>query len=202
MEELQYQATDLVGEPFPCPACGQMLAASCRRCVACGHIIDPAELARLAAPRAAAAYASRPEQAPSMPVRYPWSLFFAVLGISFLLAMVLERFLGEQKAQLAMGGIQTLAGIWVYFDALGRGIPRPLRWGAGTILLPIFIFPWYLGRRSQPQSPVPFVESEAGRFSRFLLLTLMVFFLLGAIVYEVQGPRGHGKDAPHIFTPR
>lgn len=180
-------ASELPTEPFPCPACGQMLAASCRVCVACRHTIDPAEIAR---PPAAAVLAApaRVEEAKPGPVRFPWHLFFAVLGISFFLAQIFLELWGAQKAQLAMVGVQTLAGIWVFFDALWQRIPRPLRWGVGSMLLPVIVFPWYLARRRVPQSPCPFVEADVRPLTRFVLFALIVFFLLSVIFYIVQGP--------------
>jgi len=180
-------ASELPTEPFPCPACGQMLAASCRVCVACRHTIDPAEIAR---PPAAAVLAApaRVEEAKPGPVRFPWLLFFVVLGISFFLAQIFLELWGAQKAQLAMVGVQTLAGIWVFFDALWQRIPRPLRWGVGSMLLPVIVFPWYLARRRLPQSPCPFVEADVRPLTRFVLFALIVFFLLSVIFYFVQGP--------------
>ena len=89
-------------EPFQCPACGQLLAPSCRVCVACKHTIDPAEIARpreVALPVARAA-STEPK---AEPVRYPWRIFFAVLGISFLLALISEGLWGEQKAAVGNG---------------------------------------------------------------------------------------------------
>jgi hypothetical protein len=174
-------------EPFQCPACGQLLAPACRVCVACKHPINPAEIGRPQEVALPAAHA--PSTEPGLePVRYPWRIFFAVLGISLFLALLLEGFVGEQKAQLAMGGAQTLAGVWVFFDALRQRIPRPLRWGVGSMLLPVVIFPWYLARRRKLQSPVPFVEAEVGPVTRFLLFALLVFFLASLIFYLVQGP--------------
>ncbi len=174
-------------EPFQCPACGQLLAPACRVCVACKHTINPAEIAHPQEVALPAAHA--PSTEPRLgPVRYPWRIFFAVLGISLFLALLLEGFVGEQKAQLAMGGAQTLAGVWVFFDALRQRIPRPLRWGVGSMLLPVVIFPWYLARRRKLQSPVPFVEAEVGPVTRFLLFALLVFFLASLIFYLVQGP--------------
>jgi len=182
-------------EPFPCPTCGQLLAPSCRVCVACRHTIDPAEIAH---PQAVAlAAASAPGTVPRRgTVRYPWRMFFGVLGISFFLALVFESFWGEQRAQLAMGGAQTLAGVWVFFDALRLRVPRSLRWAVGTMLLPVFVFPWYLARRKTPQATVPFVEAEAGPVTRFLLFALLIFVLASLIFYIVQGPPTKVAPAP------
>ena len=180
------RASEVPSEPFPCPACGQLLAPSCRVCVACKHAIDPAEIAK---PQGDTVAAPAPVAEPKPePVRYPWVLFFAVLGVSFLLAQIFIEFWDLEKAKLAMGGVQALAGIWVFFDALRQHLPRPLRWGLGTMILPVVIFPWYLARRRAPQSSVPFVEAEVGPVTRFLFFALAVFFLLCAILYVVQGP--------------
>jgi hypothetical protein len=194
-------AADFPSEPFACPACGQMLAPSCRVCVACRHTIDPAEIAR--PPEVALPAAPAPTQEPrTKPVQYPLSIFLAVLAASFLVALIFEKSMGEHKAQLAMGGVQTLAGIWVFFDALRRRIPRPLRWGVCTILLPIFIFPWYLARRTEPQSPVPFVEGKVGRVTRVILYAFLAFLLLSTIMYVVQGPTRQDKEGFRILMPK
>jgi hypothetical protein len=180
-------ASEFPTEPFPCPACGQMLAASCRVCVACRHAIDPGKITKPPAVAVLAAPAWVEEAKPEL-VRFPWLLFFVVLGISFFLAQIFLELWGAQKAQLAMVGVQTLAGIWVFFDALWQRIPRPLRWGVGSMLLPVIVFPWYLARRRLPQSPCPFVEADVRPLTRFLLFALIVFFLLSVIFYIVQGP--------------
>ena len=178
-------------EPFPCPACGQMLAPACRVCVACKHAIDPAEIAR---PQSTA---PAPSAAPTLPpVRYPWRIFFAFLGVSFFLALSFEALWGEQRAQFAMGGVQTLVGVWVFFDAIKRGVPRSSRWGLGSMLLPVVVFPWYLARRRVPQAPVPFVEREVGPVTRFLLIALLLFFLISLIFYIVEGPPPGINPAP------
>jgi hypothetical protein len=174
-------------EAFPCPACGQLLGASCRVCVACGHTIDPAQIVRPQGAVAIAPPAQASETKP-VPVRYPWRIFFAVLVISFLLAQVFIELWGLEKAQLAMGGVQTLAGIWVFFDALSQRIPCPWRWGLGSMLLPVIIFPWYLARRRVPQSACPLFEREVGPIIRFLFFALAAVFLLSAILYVVHGP--------------
>jgi len=185
---------DFPTEPFQCPACGQLLAPACRVCVACKRAIDPALIARAhGAALPAASSGPRAE-----PVRYPWRIFFAFIGISFLLALGFEGLLGEQRAQLAMGGVQALAGIWVFFDALRQRVPRPLRWGFGSMLLPVVVFPWYLARRKTPQSPVPFVEAEAGPVTRSLLFALLVFILASLIFTIVKGPTPFIHPSPPV----
>ena len=179
-------------EPFQCPACGQLLAPSCRVCVACKHTIDPAEIARSREVASPAAHAHSTGSRPG-PVRFSWPIFFVVLGISCFLVFIFQDLWKEQQqVLLAMGGVQTLAAVWVFFDALRQGIPRPLRWSLGTMFLPLVIFPWYLARRRTPQSPVPFLETVPA--IRLVLLALLLFLLANLIFYIVQGP-------PHATTP-
>jgi len=185
-------AVEFPTEPFQCPACGQLLAPACRVCVACKHPIDPAQIARPQAVALAAAHAPSTEPRPE-PVRFSWPIFFAVLGVSFFLgliysAAIYKGLVKEEQAQLTLHAAPILAGIWVFFDALRRRIPRPLRWAVGTMLLLIVVLPWYLARRGTPQSPVPFIEREVGPVTRFVLFALLVFFLVSLIYYIVQGP--------------
>ena len=172
-------------EPFACPACGQLLAPTCRVCVACKHSIDPAELSRPQAAISAslpAATGPRPQ-----PVRFSWPLFFVVFGVSCFLVIILQGlWKDQQQVLLVMGGIQTLAGVWVFFDALRQRIPKPLRWSIGSMLLPLVIFPWYLARRNKPASPVPFLEG--GPVIRLVLLALLIFLLANLIFYIAQVP--------------
>jgi len=174
-------------DPFLCPACGQLLAPSCRVCVACRRPLDPAEVARQPEPATMAVPAASGHPAPA-PVRFPWPIFSAVLAVSFLLGFTFLQIWGEQKARWAVGGLQSLASIWVFFDALRRRIPEPLRWGVGSLLLTIIVFPWYLARRRLPQSPCPFVEAKIGPVTRFILIALIIFFALNAVSYLVLGP--------------
>ena len=197
----QAAVVEIPTEPFPCPACGQMLAPTCRVCVACRHAIDPAEIARPQKVAAPAVPIAGPQPA-SIPVRYPWPIFFAVLGITFLVGMVLSGLMPEQRAQWVMWGVQALAGFWVFYDAIRQRVPRPLRWGVGTILLTTIILPWYLARRNKPQSTVPCVEAEVGRVTRFLAFALAVFFVFSAIVYLVQGPPPGSMDLQRILMPK
>ena len=187
---------DFPSEPFPCPACGQMLAPSCRVCVACKHAIDPAELARLQEVVLPAAPAGGAETRPQ-PVRFSWPLFFVVFGVSCFLVVIFQGlWKNQQQVLLAMGGIQTLAGVWVFFDALRQGVPKPLRWSLGSMLLPLVIFPWYLARRGTPQSPVPILER--GPAIRLVLLALLLFLLANLIFYVVQGPPPATSPAPPV----
>src|SRR3989442_10385953 len=85
-------------EPFPCPACGQMLAPTVRVCVVCKHPIDPAEIARArsaparAEPRLAAPIAAR--------VPFPWPLFLILLGVGLASAVIAQQYVGLLKTEI------------------------------------------------------------------------------------------------------
>jgi hypothetical protein len=186
-------------EPFLCPACGQLLGPSCRICVACKQPINPAEIARTpAAPVVATSAPSTHIKAD--PVRYPWRILFAVLGVGIILSLISIALLGEQKGPLLIQTVPLFAGIWVFFDAARRRLPRPFRWAMGTVLLLAVVFPWYLARRNKPESAVPFIEAETGRTTRILLIALLVFFLISVIVNIWQNPQPGSKpdSAPKI----
>lgn len=173
-------------EPFECPHCGQLLASSCRVCVACKLPIDPA---RIRGPELAdVSFEPRAPEPVLPPVRFSWPMFFTVLVVSWLTTLVALRFVGLVKGQLAVSGLQLLSAVWVFLDARQREIPKPLRWGVGSLILWIVIFPWYLVRRRSPQAPCPFVEAEAGPFTRVMLLVIFIFFLAAVIVSFLSGP--------------
>jgi len=162
-------------EPFPCPACGQLLAPSCRVCVACKHTIDPAEIRKPGVFRAVEIPARRGLE----PVRFSWQMFLIVFAIWVVGVSLVQRFMSPLKAQLVLGGVPILCSLWVLFDALQKGLPRPLRWGMGTLLLWLIIFPWYLARRTHPEQPCPFIEARVNP------RTLAVLFILLAVLFYV-----------------
>jgi hypothetical protein len=166
------------GEPFPCPACGQMLAPSCRVCVACGHVIDPAE-AKKELPGVAVAATTPPTLAP---VRFPWRLFLLFFWSLLVGGIVLEVLIGASKTQLAVGAFQLLSAIWVSFDASAKHVPKPLRWGLATLFPTwLIILPWYLARRRRPEAPCPFVEAKVSPIALttlFILLAVLFYVLL------------------------
>jgi hypothetical protein len=199
-DDISAQVAEFPSEPFPCPACGQLLAPSCRVCVACKHAIDPAELVQEVAPPAVYAPSI---QARQETVPYPWRIFFAVLGFTFALgllfaATIASGLVKEEQVRSAMQGAPVLVGLWVFFDALRRRVPRPLRWAVGTMLLLAVILPWYLARRSKPRASVPFVEAEVGPVTRLLLFAVL-FTLLAYLLYvRVKGsPPGATPTPPH-----
>jgi hypothetical protein len=176
-------------EPFACPHCGQLLAPSVRVCASCKQPIDPSEIERPAISIPIA------EQIISLPrkeqARFSWNIFLGVLGAWLLVAVASQRLLGYQKSEFALGGVVIASSVWILYDARKLGIPKGLRWGVGSLLLWILIFPWYLARRRTPKAPCPFIEGESGRVVRTLLFVLLVFFLLSAVMLVIKGPAHH-----------
>jgi hypothetical protein len=174
-------------EPFPCPHCGQMLGPECRVCVACKTPIDPAEI------KTSAADVELPAvELPRMPlerVRFPWGLFLILLLARFVVAATMNEFLGLTRTFLILGALEISCGVWVFYDAVRRRVPKPWRWGLGSALLWVVFFPWYLARRKTPRAVCPFVEAEAGPVARVLLFALMVFFLLSILMGIFKGPQ-------------
>ncbi len=163
-----------------------MLAPSVRVCASCKQPIDPSQIER---PRVTITLAEqiiplpRKEQA-----RFSWSIFLGILAGWFLVAVSVQHALGYEKSQFVLGGVVIVSSAWVFYDAHKKGIPKALRWGAGSLLLWILIFPWYLARRRTPKADCPFIEGESGRVARTLLFLLFVFFLLSALMLLFKGP--------------
>lgn len=192
----QEPAATAPDEPFPCPACGQMLAPTCRVCVACKQPVDFAQVLRAgsSAEQVAAASAATATPARALVIeraRFSWQIFLLVCFIWLLAANLAYQLLGPVKGQLALGAVVVLTSAWVFYDAQRRGIPYPLRWGIGSILLWILVFPWYLSRRRTPQAPGPFIEGPPAPLARALLLALVVFFVISLIVVLVKGTLGN-----------
>jgi hypothetical protein len=168
----------LPAEPFPCPACGQLLAPSCRVCVACHHAIDPAQI-RKETPAALVAVALPRTQAS---VRFPWRLFLSFFLAVMAGGIVSESFIGPAKTQILVGTLQLILAIWVSFDAHAKRVPYPLRWGLGTMLPTwLIILPWYLVRRRRPEAPCPFVEARVKPTTMaalFILLAVLIYVML------------------------
>jgi len=173
-------------EPFACPACGQMLAPSCRVCVACLQPIDPSQI------RSPVAESARPAPAVALPalqpVRFPWLLFLVLFGVRLTAAMIAQRHFGLLRTELMLGVLEFVSAIWVFQDAQRRRVPKPLRWGLGSLLLWVLFFPWYLARRRAPEAPCPSIEAEIGPVTRVLFIILVIFFLLGMVSLLFKGP--------------
>jgi hypothetical protein len=163
--------------PFACPACGQLLAPSCRVCVACKHKIDAAEIR---SEKPAVAVGGAPSRTLA-PVRFPWRLFLLFFWALMVGGIVSELLIGPPKTQLVVGAVPLLSAIWVLFDAYAKGVPKPLRWGL-AMLFPtwLIILPWYLARRRRPEAPCPFVEAQVSPRTRAVL-----FILLAVLVYVI-----------------
>ena len=174
-------------EPFACPACGQMLAPTCRVCVACKQPVDPALIRKQQAPVTALEPLEK-NLPPLEPARFSWRIFISVLAAWLLAVVITQRLLGPEISQWVLGGVVILCSAWVFYDAQRKGVAKPLRWGIGVMLLWILIFPWYLARRRTPQAPCPFIEGEASPLARALLFALVVFFLLGIAIIIIKGP--------------
>jgi hypothetical protein len=173
-------------EPFACPTCGQMLAAPCRICVACKQPVDPSRIRRpQPEPEARAPMVAHPAREP---VRFPWLLFLFLLGLRLGIAVVAVQHWGFMKTEMSLAVGEFVSAVWVFQDAQRRRVPKPLRWGLGSLFLWLLFFPWYLARRRAPEAPCPFVEGELGRVTRALLFALMVFFLLSIVLVIFKGP--------------
>lgn len=185
------RAATFPDEPFACPHCGQLLAPSVRTCPSCKETIDPKEIKR---PEVVIPIA---EQVVPLPVkdyaRFSWSTFLATLGIWLVVGLTTESLLGPEIGQVVLGALVMLSSVWVYRDARERNIPKPFRWGLGSFLLWIIIFPWYLARRKTPNAECPFIEGEAGRVARTLLFFLLIFILLSALMLFLKGPHKTSK---------
>lgn len=157
-----------------------MLAASCRVCVACRQPID---LAKISSPRAASSV--EPVAVPSRDrVPFPWAIFFVVFLITQVLFSVAFHYWGLMKTEVLIGLIEVVTSGWVFYDAPRRHVPKPLRWGLGSLFLWAIFFPWYLARRRLPQATCPWVEE--GPMVRLVVLVLLVAFLFAAIVAALQ----------------
>ena len=173
-------------EPFACPACGQMLAPSCRVCVACKQPVDPWLLSRPHAESEAPAPANAvPAQEP---VRFPWLLFLVLLAVRLGIAVAVVPRWGFVRTEIIFAVGEFATAVWVFLDAQRRRVPKPLRWGLGSLLVWILFFPWYLARRRAPEAPCPHVEAEFGPLTRALLIAFVVFLLLSVVLAIFEGP--------------
>jgi hypothetical protein len=175
-------------EPFPCPACGQLLAPTCRVCVACEQPVDPANLKR----REATHPTQRPATAAAAPpVSFSWQIFFVVLLAWLVLVGVSLSLVNLAKAQLISFGLVLGSSIWVLQDAHTKSIPKPFRWAFGSVMLWIVFFPWYLSRRRSPTAPCRWVEAELTPVGRFLAFALIILLVLSLVAAVTKGPALH-----------
>lgn len=171
-------------EAYPCPHCGQMLGPGVRVCVACREVIDPAQI-RLPVLQPHAQDAAGVTQKTSEKPRntpFPWMMFLGVLVGMVLLSAAIEKRFGMTATVYGFALIQLITSLWVVMDAHRKGVPQPLHWGVGSMLLWIIVFPWYLARRRQPKTVCPFVESGARSLLRIVLLFLLIN-IVGMIIF-------------------
>jgi hypothetical protein len=189
-------ATGFPAEPFPCPACGQMLGPACRVCVACKQPINPVEIKRPEPVAGETFERRRPAVQPSS-WRFSVPIFLVVLLFWVLLAGAAEKLLTPAWSNSLLGGVVLLTSIWVYYDAHDKLVPKPMRWGLGSLLLWIVVFPWYLARRRDPVARCRFDEAEVSSPTRLLLMVLLFLALLGIVTMVLKQlgvaipPRGH-----------
>jgi len=174
-------------EPFPCPACGQLLAPTCRVCAACREPVDPAKIKR---PEAARPMERPGTAAAAPPVSFSWQICLIVLLGWFVLAWASVSLLGLAKAQLISFGVVLGSSIWVLQDARAKSIPKPFRWAFGSIMLWIVFFPWYLSRRRVPAATCR-VEAELTPLGRFLAFALLVLLVISLVITVTKGPVPH-----------
>ena len=143
-----------------------------------------------------------PEPAPALPgphreaapgvagrTQFSWKIFVVVLGVYLTLAIAAERFLTAAQYQMVLVAILAGSSVWVFYDARLRRIRHALRWGIGSLLLWIAVFPWYLSRRRTPEMPCPLMEAETSVFMRALLWLMLILFLIGvaaALIHKVH----------------
>lgn len=169
-------------EPFACPNCGQLLAPSCRICVACHQPIDFTKVNAEPAPAPLATASKEPPKLFARTSLFSWRIFAVVLALYLAVAFASERLLNVTDYQLLLGSILAGSSLWVFFDARLRHVPHALRWGISSLLLWIVVFPWYLSRRRVPELPCPLIEAETSVFVRALLWVVLVLFLMGIFV--------------------
>lgn len=179
-------------EPFACPNCGQMLGPTARVCASCREPVDLALVrsnARVeSTPASEGTRPLEPVLEPRSASQFSWPTFFALVLVWLLTAFVAQRQLGEQGAQAFMLIVLIFSSAWVTYDARQRGVPKPLRWGVGSLLVWIVVFPWYLSRRRTPEVPCALVEGPAA--GRILLIMVAIFFLLGLLSHWARGGPG------------
>ena len=159
------------------------VAPTCRVCVSCKLPIDPARILGQRPAALEAAVVSAPPEEP--PVRFSWKVFFAVLGIAWVLFATVTLTAGISWAYLMINALQPVAAVWVFWDARRKLIRKPLRWALGCIILWVVMLPWYLVRRQKLNAPSPFVESESGPFIKVMLLLIFIFFMISLIASKL-----------------
>jgi len=168
-------------EPFACPYCGQMLGPQCRVCVACKKSIDPADI-REVGPVLGKSELQTPRPPVAAPARFSWAIFFLVFSVAWLAAVISLEIWGPDMTRAYFGLLPLISAPWVIFDAHRKHIARPLRWGLGSLILWVIIFPWYLARRRTPEAPCRFAE---GMGLPIVLLVYLLCLIVLIVVFKV-----------------
>jgi predicted RNA-binding Zn-ribbon protein involved in translation (DUF1610 family) len=174
----------LPAEPFPCPHCGQMLGPDVRICAACRQAIDPSQIAAALARVALPKPVSEPARARPT-ARFSWSIFLIVFLAGGVVGNLAVAAFGLVKGGFVVIALEVVSSAWVSVDARQKGIPRPLRWSLGSLLLWILFFPWYLARRRQPEAVCPLVENRIQPFVLVLVSGVLIQNALAPLVLDV-----------------
>lgn len=177
-------------EPFACPQCSQMLAPTCRVCVACGQPINFAEVGKS---EHALPVQTGPEReaAPGRRAQFSWSIFFGLLAATIVFMSIAFRVIGIETSEWVFTGFTFICAGWVFYDARNKGIPRPWRWSIMTLFFWVVFFSWYVSRRRTPQWPCSVIEAQASIFFRALfwfVLVLVFLTVLTLIAAVVKSP--------------
>jgi hypothetical protein len=174
-------------EPFACPHCGQMLAPTCRVCVACGEHIEPAEILRIEG-RFNGQPSSESQRPTGQRAQFSWPFFFAILAGAMVIISIAIRLLGVETAKLAFVGFTLMCAGWVFYDARSKGIPQAWRWTIMTVFFWIVFFPWYLSRRRTPSVPCLVMEKQTSVFFRALFWCVVILLFLSFIAAVIKSP--------------
>ncbi len=172
-------------EPFPCPNCGQMLAATCKVCVICHEPVDFSKVRRTATPWTPAPRPQEEASIKEVKSQFSWPIFFVVVAVYLAIAVTARAYLNPIHYEALLSALLVISSVWVFYDAHSKRLPHPVRWGVSALLLWIVVFPWYLSRRRNPQSPCPLMEAEGSVFIRALIWVLLIFFVLSLIAAVV-----------------
>lgn len=85
--------------------------------------------------------------------------------------------------------VSISCAIWILYDAYARQVPHRLRWSLGSLLIWIFVFPWYLSRRRTPKVHCLIMEAEGRAFAWTVTWLILLYAVLGMILSPLL--RGH-----------
>lgn len=171
-------------EPFACPNCGQLLGPACRVCVACRQPVDFAKVAappKEEVPFAPARQSAAPSGTGASRGQFSWPIFGLSVLVYVVIVVAAGSLLSANSFTGFLVGLFTACTVWVIYDAFARRVPHPFRWGLGTFLIWIVVFPWYLSRRRTPEVPCTIMDAPGRSF----VWTVIYVFILCIIVYSL-----------------